>query len=143
MSRKDVDDIVKRTVLHPASFPAGQVLAALPKALLLYLDVRGGGAADEWLRTCRLRRGDLAAEPRTMPAVTLRSALDAFVSVASREDIVRTWPQFLAPNNLGGWARVLRGTASPQQAFTRLDGSESEYARSTRWETLDARAGHW
>lgn len=129
--------------MHPTSFPPGQVLAALPKALLVHLDARGGGAADEWLRLCRLRRDDLADETRTMPAVTLRSALDAFVKVASREEITLAWPHLIAPNNLGAWARVLRGSASPQQAFTRLDGSESEYARSTRWETLDARPGFW
>lgn len=131
------------TVLHPTSFPTGQVLAALPKALLIYLDSRGGGAADEWLRLCRLRRDDLADETRTMPAVTLRSALDAFVKVASRDEIALAWPHLIAPNNLGAWARVLRGSVSPQQAFSRLDGSESEYARSTRWETLDARHGFW
>ncbi len=131
------------TVLHPTSFPTGQVLAALPKALLIYLDTRGGGAADEWLRLCRLRRDDLADETRTMPAVTLRSALDAFVKVASRDEIALAWPHLIAPTNLGAWARVLRGSVSPQQAFSRLDGSESEYARSTRWETLDARHGFW
>jgi hypothetical protein len=130
-------------VLHPESFPAGQVLAALPKALLLYLDARGAGAADEWLRLCRLRRDDLADETRTMPAVTLRAALDAFVKVASRDEIESTWPQLVAPSNLGAWARVLRGAASPHQVFARLDGSESEYARSTRWETLEARRGFW
>ncbi len=130
-------------MLHPTSFPPGQVLAALPKALLIYLDAHKPGAADEWLRLCRLRRDDLADEARTMPAVTLRSALDAFVKVASRDEIATAWPHLIAPNNLGAWARVLRGSASPQQAFTRLDGSESEYARSTRWETLDARHGFW
>jgi serine/threonine-protein kinase len=119
------------------------VLAALPKALLLYLDARGGGAADEWLRACRLRRDDLTDETRTLPVVTLRSALDAFVSVASRQEIEQTWPHLIAPQNLGAWARVLRGSTAPQQAFTRLDGSESEYARSTRWETLDAQPGFW
>jgi hypothetical protein len=130
-------------VLHPASFPSGQVLAALPKALLLYLDARGGGAADEWLRASRLRRDDLADETRTMPIVTLRAALDAFVAVASRDEIEQTWPHLVAPTNLGAWARVLRGVSAPQHAFTRLDGSESEYARSTRWETLEARPGYW
>ena len=130
-------------MLHPASFPAGQVLAALPKALLLYLDARGGGVADEWLRTCRLRRDDLADETRTMPVITLRSALDAFVTVASREEIEQTWPYLIAPENLGAWARVLRGTPAPEHAFARLDGSDSEYARSTRWETLDAHRGFW
>lgn len=134
---------MKRDVLHPASFPAGQVLAALPKALLLYLDARGAGAADEWLRTCRLRRDDLADETRTLPVITLRSALDAFVKVASREEIESSWPHLVARDNLGAWARVLRGAANPSQAFSRLDGSESEYARSTRWETLDARRGFW
>ncbi|HEY2367476.1 MAG TPA: serine/threonine-protein kinase [Polyangiaceae bacterium] len=128
---------------HPQSFPAGQVLAALPKALLLYLDARGGGAADEWLRLSRLRRDDLADETRTIPAITLRSALDAFVQVAAREDIEKSWPHLVAETNLGAWARVLRGSQAPEQSFTRLDGSESEYARSTRWETLDARAGFW
>ena len=119
------------------------MLAALPKALLLYLDARGGGAADEWLRLSRLRRDDLADETRTMPAITLRSALDAFVQVAAREDIEKTWPHLVAETNLGAWARVLRGSQSPEQSFTRLDGSESEYARSTRWETLEARPGFW
>jgi eukaryotic-like serine/threonine-protein kinase len=130
-------------VLHPASFPSGQVLAALPKALLLYLDARGGGAADEWLRACRLRRDDLADETRTMPIITLRSALDAFVTVASRDEIERAWPWLVAPHNLGAWARVIRGASSPEQAFSRLDGSESEYGRSTRWETLEGRPGFW
>lgn len=119
------------------------MLTALPKALLLYLDARGDGTADAWLRTCRLRRDDLSDETRTVPVVTLRSALDAFVSVASREEIERTWPHLIAPTNLGAWSRVLRGSPSPQHAFSRLDGSESEYARSTRWETLDAHAGFW
>jgi eukaryotic-like serine/threonine-protein kinase len=143
MLSSDDDDIVIQTVSHPQSFPAGQVLAALPKALLLYLDARGGGAADDWLRRCRLRRDDLADETRTLPAITLRSALDAFVAVASREDIEKTWPHLVEETNLGAWARVIRGCPTPQQAFSRLDGSESEYARSTRWETLDAHAGFW
>ena len=134
---------MNQTVLHPTSFPPGQVLAALPKALLTYLDANKPGAAEEWLRLSRLRRDDLADEARTMPAVTLRSALDAFVKVASRDEIALAWPHLVAPNNLGAWARVLRGSASPQQAFARLDGSESEYARSTRWETLEARHGFW
>ena len=132
-----------RILLHPSSYPAGQVLVALPKALLLYLDAQGGGAAEAWLREARLRRDDLADETRTVPVVTLRSALEAFVKVASRHAIGETWPYLIASNNLGAWSRVLRGVATPAQAFTRLDGSESEYARSTRWETLDAREGYW
>jgi len=130
-------------LLHPSSYPAGQVLVAMPKALLLYLDDQGSGAAEEWLREARLRRDDLTDETRTIPVVALRSALDAFVKVASRDAVVHTWPYLIAPANLGAWSRVLRGVATPGQAFTRLDGSESEYARSTRWETLDARPGYW
>jgi hypothetical protein len=41
------------------------------------------------------------------------------------------------------WARVLRGTRSPEEAFARIDSSDSEHGRSTRWETIAARPGHW
>ena len=49
----------------------------------------------------------------------------------------------IAPDNLGTWARLLRGTRSPEDAFGRLDSSDSEHGRTTRWETLEAKAGYW
>src|SRR5262249_25169525 len=37
----------------------------------------------------------------------------------------------------------LRGTNAPEEAFPRLDGSDSEYGRTTRWETVEAAPGRW
>src|SRR5690349_17967628 len=39
--------------------------------------------------------------------------------------------------------RVLRGTSAPEHAFPRIDGTDSEYGRTARWETLEARTGYW
>jgi serine/threonine-protein kinase len=38
---------------------------------------------------------------------------------------------------------VLRGTTAPDEAFARLDAADSEYGRTTRWETVATRRGFW
>jgi serine/threonine-protein kinase len=37
----------------------------------------------------------------------------------------------------------LRGTRDPSEAFARLGGRDSDYGRTVRWETLEARRGFW
>jgi serine/threonine-protein kinase len=38
---------------------------------------------------------------------------------------------------------MLRGTAEPAEALARLDATDSQYGRTTRWETVGARRGWW
>src|ERR1700722_5914915 len=104
---------------------------------------KGRAVADTWLRGVRIVHGDLEDETRLLPLPTLHDALASFAEVASRDAIPRAWPYLVAPDNLGLWVRALRGTSTPAEAFVRLDASESEYGRTTRWETLEARPGLW
>ncbi|MBV9949268.1 MAG: hypothetical protein JOZ69_20635, partial [Myxococcales bacterium] len=126
------------------SFPAGQASTALLKALLRTLTAEAGeGAADAWLRNIRMERDDLDDETRAIPLPALHQALVAFAALAPREAIPRMARHLVEPDNLGVWVRVLRGTTSPAEAFSRLDAADSEYGRTTRWETIATRRGFW
>ena len=104
---------------------------------------KGTALADAWLKSIRMVRDDLEDETRTVPLAALHGALRAFSEATSREAIRDLWRHLVAPDNLGVWMRVLRGTTAPAEAFTRLDSADSEYGRTTRWETLVARPGYW
>ncbi len=116
----------------------------MAKALLKQVEAaQGSAAADVWLRGLRTERDDLEDETRPMPLEALHTALKAFADVLSRDAIPSVWPYLIAPDNLGGWMRVLRGTTGPVEAFNRLDSSDSEYGRTTRWESVASGPDHW
>ena len=130
--------------MNRRSFPTGQAGTALLKALLRTLtDEKGPAVADTWLRGIRMVRDDLEDETRMLPMPAVHHALLVFAELASREAIPRSWKYLVEPDNLGGWVRVLRGTSTPPEALSRLDSAESEYGRTTRWETLATRRGWW
>ncbi|WP_394827589.1 serine/threonine-protein kinase [Pendulispora albinea] len=130
--------------MNRTSFPAGQVSTSFVKALLMYLEAEKGPAeADAWLHRCHIQRDDLDDETRPMSLMALHDALVAFVDVASRAAIIQAWRFIILPDNLGFWMRVLRGTSGPLDAFSRLDANESEYGRTTRWQTLVAGNAMW
>jgi serine/threonine-protein kinase len=113
------------------------------KALYACLESeKGAAAADEWLKKIRIARTDLEDETRLLPLVALRAALEAFVERVP-DGIEKAAPFFVARDNLGAWARVLRGTRSPEEALVRMESGESEHGRTTRWETLEKSAGFW
>jgi hypothetical protein len=130
--------------LNRRSYPAGQTSAFVMKALLKFLDAQKGRAASEqWLKAIHVERDDLDDETRPMPLTTLHRALQRFAEAVSRDAIGEVWNHLIAPDNLGVWMRILRGTIVPADAFGRLDSSDSEYGRTTRWETIDSRLGFW
>jgi hypothetical protein len=132
------------TPLSRRSYPAGQTSAFVMKALVKYLDAKKGtGVSEQWLKSIHVLRDDLDDETRPMPLTTLHRALQRFVEVTSREAIGEMWNYLIAPDNLGVWMRILRGTIVPADAFSRLDSSDSEYGRTTRWETIETRKGFW
>jgi serine/threonine-protein kinase len=135
---------VNETPLSRRSYPAGQTSAFVMKALLKYLDAnKGRGVSEQWLKSIHVLRDDLDDETRPMPLNTLHRALQKFAEAASRDAIGEMWSHLIAPDNLGVWMRILRGTIVPADAFSRLDSSDSEYGRTTRWETIETRIGFW
>jgi hypothetical protein len=130
--------------VNRSSVPSGQSSSGMLKAMLrAYEREKGAAAADAWLRAIRMVREDLSDETRMVPLTTLVGALRAFAEAHSREAVPALWSDLIALDNLGIWMRVLRGTTTPTEAFARLDSGESEYGRTTRWETFEARPGFW
>jgi eukaryotic-like serine/threonine-protein kinase len=130
--------------MNRRNFPTGQANIGLLKALhRSLLTEKGAAVADGWLRAIRMVGADFSDETRTLPLSALHRALAAFAEVASREDIPRAWRHLIAPDSLGVWVRVLRGTTEPAEAFARLDAVDSQYAGTTRWETTSTRRGGW
>ena len=130
--------------MNRRSYPGGQAPAALLKALLRMLtEQKGAVAADAWLRGVHLVRDDLTDETRMVPLATLHRALASFSDIASRDAIARASSLLVAPDALGVWVRVLRGTTAPGEAFARLDTTDSQYGRTTRWESVEAHRNRW
>ncbi len=114
------------------------------KALLRTVTAeKGANAADAWLRSIRMVRDDLDDETRMLPLPALHHALVAFADLGLRGAIQHATKYLIEPDVLGVWVRVLRGTTSPAMAFERLDAADSEYGRTTRWETVTTRRGFW
>ncbi len=125
------------------TYPSGQTSASKIKALVLCLEAKKGAkSVDTLLTKLRLARTDFDDETRLFPLSALRAAIEHFENELpdAMDEIA---PYLVMPENLGVWARVLRGTRSPEEAFARIDSSDSEHGRSTRWETIEARPGHW
>ena len=130
--------------MNRRSFPTGQMSTALLKALYRTLTAEKTAAvAETWLRGIRMVREDLDDETRMVPLPTVHRALVAFADLGSRAAIPRAWMYLVQPDCLGVWVRTLRGTSTPVEAFSRVDAADSEYGRTTRWETLSARHGGW
>jgi hypothetical protein len=126
------------------TFATGQMSTALLKALhRMLVAEKSPAVAETWLRSIHMVRDDLDDETRMVPLPTAHSALIAFAEIGSREAIPRASRYLVDPDALGVWVRTLRGTSTPAEAFSRVDGADSEYGRTTRWETLSTKRGGW
>lgn len=114
------------------------------KGLLRVLTAeRGPSVAEAWLRGIRMVGEDLDDETRQVPLAAVHRALVAFSQVASQDGIGRVSKYLMQPDSLGVWVRILRGTSEPEEAFARLDATDSQHGRTTRWDTLASRPGRW
>jgi serine/threonine-protein kinase len=130
--------------MNRRSFPPGQTNIALVKALMAELvDSKGAAAAESWLGGLGMQESDLLDETRAVSLEAAHAALAAFAKETSRDAIPGVWKRLVAPDCLGLWVRVLRGAAAPEQAFPRIDGGDSAFAMTTRWDTIAARPGRW
>ena len=98
------------------TYPSGQTSASKIKALLLCLEEKKGKkAADAWLAKLRLTRTDLDDETRLLPLSALRDAVKAF-SEDLPDALADVGPYLVTQENLGTWARILRGTRTPERS---------------------------
>ena len=114
------------------------------KGLLRALTAEKGSiVAEAWLRGIRMVGDDLDDETRQVPLAAVHRALVAFAQLTSRDAIARVSKYLILPDSLGVWVRILRGTSEPEEAFARLDATDSQHGRTTRWDTLASRPGRW
>jgi serine/threonine-protein kinase len=126
------------------SFPPGQTSIALIKAMMSSLVAsKGRASAESWLGGIGMQPSDVEDETRVVSLEAAHAALAAYAKVASREAIPFVWKELLAPDCLGAWVRVLRGSNAPEQAFIRVDSGDSSFALTTRWETIGVGHGRW
>lgn len=124
---------------QPATTTASRV-----KCLFLHIDKHHGRArADAFLVSAKLDRGYLDDETRPIPVEAWFRALLSFTSHWGRPELERVVASHVHADNLGVWARVLRGAESPMGAFRQLVHLGGEEVLTERWETLELGPRHW
>jgi hypothetical protein len=124
---------------QPATTTASRV-----KCLFLHIDRHYGRAqADAFLVSAKLDRGYLDDETRPIPVEAWFRALLSFTSHWGRVELEKVVSSHVHADNLGVWARVLRGAESPMSAFRQLGQLGGEEVLTERWETLELGAQHW
>ncbi|HEY5959463.1 MAG TPA: hypothetical protein VIV60_23055, partial [Polyangiaceae bacterium] len=103
----------------------------------------GRASADAFLASTKLDRGYLDDETRPVPVETWFKALFSFTSHWGRAELEKVVTSHVHADNLGVWARVLRGAESPMGAFRQLSQLGGEEVLTERWETLKLGPRSW
>lgn len=124
---------------QPATTTASRV-----KCLFLHIDVHFGRApADAFLLSAKLDREYLDDETRPIPVEAWLRALLTFTSRWGRAELEKVVASHVHGDNLGVWARVLRGSDNPMGAFRQLGQLGGEEVLTERWETLELGPRQW
>lgn len=124
---------------QPATTTASRV-----KCLFLHIDKHHGRPrADAFLVAAKLDRGYLDDETSPIPVEAWFRALTSFTSHWGRAELQEVVASHVHPENLGVWARVLRGAESPNGAFRQLGQLGGEEILTERWETIELGQHHW
>ena len=124
---------------QPATTTASRV-----KCLFLHIDAHFGRApADAFLLSAKLDREYLDDETRPIPVEAWLRALLMFTSRWGRGELEKVVASHVHADNLGVWARVLRGSDNPTAAFRQLGLLGGEDVLTERWETLELGPRHW
>lgn len=114
------------------------------KALLVHIEQRFGRAqGDAFLLSMKLDREYLKDETRALSVHVWHHALRQFTSRWGRQEIARIVPSLVHPENLGAWARILRGAENPLMAYQRLDANASDEVGVERWTTISHGRNSW
>ncbi len=114
------------------------------KALLFHIEQRYGRAqGDAFLLSMKLDREYLKDETRALSVQVWHLALQKFTSRWGRSEISRIVPSLVHAENLGAWARLLRGADNPLMAYRRLETYAGDDSLAERWFTLAQGANFW
>lgn len=122
----------------------GNTTASRVKTLVLHVEARHGRAdADHLLATLELEREYLDDECRPLSRELWHRALEAFASRYGSREIVHVTPSVIHPENLGVWARVLRGAGSIEALYRQLDQAGGEEVLMERFLTVESTPTSW
>ena len=96
-----------------------------------------------FLSKLRVIREDLEDETKPVPLTAVDAGARALVAACGADAIAEMSEPLLANDHLGVWMPMLRGTVAPHDLFRRLEMADSEFGRTTRWETIESSPGHW
>jgi serine/threonine-protein kinase len=114
------------------------------KALLIHIEQRFGRAqGDAFLLSLKLDREYLKDETRPLSVHVWHHALQKFASRWGRSEISKVVPSLVHPENLGAWARLLRGAENPLMAYRRLETHAVDDVMTERWSTLTQEKHSW
>jgi len=114
------------------------------KALLLHIEHRFGRAqGDAFLLSLKLDREYLKDETRPLSVHVWHHALQQFASRWGRAEISKVVPSLVHQENLGAWARLLRGAENPLMAYRRLETYAADDAMTERWSSLGQDSRSW
>ncbi len=123
---------------------SGNTTVSRAKALLLHVQrAHGRAEADAFLLKAKLDRDYFDDETRQLPIELWHSALEAFASRWGRDEIRRTVPSIVDPENMGVWTRVLRGASEPGEAFRQLEQYGGDEVLTERWHTVASEQRLW
>ena len=126
------------------SVPKGTTNTFRLKALLLHIEQRFGRAqGDAFLLSMKLDREYLNDETRPLSVHVWHQALQKFTSRWGRSEISKIVPSLVHPENLGAWARLLRGADNPPMAYRRLETNAADAVMAERWSTLGQDKRSW
>ena len=127
-----------------AQFQPATTTASRVKCLFLHIDGHFGRAqADAFLLAAKLDREYLNDETRPIPVEAWLRALLTFTSRWGRGELEKVVASHVHADNLGVWARVLRGSDNPTAAFRQLSQLGGEEVLTERWETLELENRRW
>lgn len=114
------------------------------KTLFLHVGRHKGRVeADAFLDGLKLEQDYLEDETRALSREVWHAALEGFTARWGRKEIANTLTSVIHAENLGVFARVVRGATRPEQAYCQLDHYGAEEALTERWVTVRHDARSW
>lgn len=114
------------------------------KTLFLHLGrYKGRVEADALLDRLKLEQDYLEDETRALSREVWHAALEGFTARWGRKEIANTLTSVIHAENLGVFARVVRGATHPEEAYRQLDHYGGEESLTERWVTVAHDSRSW
>jgi serine/threonine-protein kinase len=104
---------------------------------------KGRVEADAFLDGLKLEQDYLDDETRALSREVWHAALEGFTARWGRKEISNTLTSVIHAENLGVFARVVRGATRPMDAYRQLDHYGGDDALTERWVTVTSDTHAW